>query len=121
MTNIFGERLKKLRKEKGLTQGQLVDMVNQKYGTAINRTTISKWENGTQETSMSFVVMFADFFNVTLDYINGTQNNSNKNSVSDKDIMFALFGGDENITPEMYEEVKRFAQYVKDREKSSKD
>lgn len=78
MTNIFGERLKKLRKENGLTQSELVEKVNEKYGTAINRTTISKWENGTQEASMSFVVALANFFQVSLDYINGAEDENKK-------------------------------------------
>lgn len=73
MTHIFGKKLKELRKAKGLTQQELVDTVNSKYGTAINRTTISKWENGTQEAGMSFVLIFADFFGVSLDYINGDE------------------------------------------------
>lgn len=75
MTHVFGNKLRELRKSKGLTQQELVDIVNAKYGTAINRTTISKWENGTQEASMSFVVIFADFFGVSLDYINGEEKN----------------------------------------------
>lgn len=69
MAHIFGKKLKELRKAKGLTQQELVDTVNSKYGTAINRTTISKWENGTQEAGMGFVLIFADFFGVSLDYI----------------------------------------------------
>lgn len=36
-------------------------------------------------------------------------------SVSDEEIKFALFGGDGEITDEMYEEVKRFAEFVKQR------
>ena len=35
---------------------------------------------------------------------------------TDEDIKFALFNGADNITDEMYEEVKRFAEYVKQRE-----
>lgn len=73
MTHTFGKKLRELRKAKGLTQQELVDTVNTKYGTAINRTTISKWENGTQESGMSFVLIFADFFGVSLDYINGDE------------------------------------------------
>lgn len=36
-------------------------------------------------------------------------------SVSDDDIKFALFGGDGDITDEMYEEVEDFAEYIKKR------
>lgn len=41
-------------------------------------------------------------------------------SVSDDDIKFALFGGDGEITDEMYDEVKRFAAYIKQREAGKK-
>ena len=40
---------------------------------------------------------------------------SGERSVSDDDIKFALFGGDGEITDEMYDEVKRFAEFVKQR------
>ena len=36
-----------------------------------------------------------------------------------EDIKFALFGGDMEITDEMYEEVKQFAAFVKARAKKS--
>ena len=36
--------------------------------------------------------------------------------VTDEDIKFALFNGADGITDEMYEEVKRFAQFIKERE-----
>lgn len=37
-------------------------------------------------------------------------------TVTDEDIKFALFGGDGEITDSMYEEVKRFAAFLKQRE-----
>ncbi len=37
-----------------------------------------------------------------------------------KELRFALFGGYEDVTDEMYEEVLRFAEYVKDRESKKK-
>ncbi len=36
--------------------------------------------------------------------------------IRDEDIKFALFGGDAEITDAQFEEVKRFAQFVKMRE-----
>ena len=36
-----------------------------------------------------------------------------RSAVTDEDIKFALFGGDGEITDEMYEEVKRFAAFIK--------
>ena len=37
-----------------------------------------------------------------------------------KELRFALFGGYEDVTDDMYEEVLRFAEYVKDREARKK-
>lgn len=45
---------------------------------------------------------------------------SGKCSVTDDEIKFALFGGDGEITDAMYEEVRNFAAYVKQREASKK-
>lgn len=39
---------------------------------------------------------------------------------TDAEIKFALFGGDQEITDAQFEEVKRFAQYVKERESRDK-
>ena len=40
-----------------------------------------------------------------------------RRAVTDEDIKFALFGGDGEITDEMYEEVKQFAAYLKQKKK----
>lgn len=39
-------------------------------------------------------------------------------TVSDEDIMFALFNGADDITDEMFEEVKRFAQFIQERDRN---
>ena len=38
-----------------------------------------------------------------------------KPMVTDQDLMFALFGDDENITKDDLEDVKRFAQFIKEK------
>lgn len=42
-------------------------------------------------------------------------------AVNDDDIKFALFGGDGEITDDMYDEVRRFAAFVKQREEQKKE
>ena len=63
----------------------------------------------------------ADYLGVGLSCLLGDENNApaaeGRRSVSDEDIKFALFGGDGEITDEMYEEVKRFAAYLKEKRK----
>ena len=68
----------------------------------------------------------AEYFGVTVGYLLSTEETKKapaqkgERSVSDDDIKFALFGGDGDITDEMYEEVKRFAKLVKLREEAEK-
>ena len=55
----------------------------------------------------------ADYFGVSVDYLLGKTDQKEKSpSVSDEEIKFALFGGGE-ITDEMWAEVKRYAEFVK--------
>ncbi len=65
------------------------------------------------------IQQLAAYFNVTTDYLLGNEN-KNAPSVSDEDIKFALFKGTEEITDEMYEEVKAFAKFVKEREQEKR-
>jgi len=67
----------------------------------------------------------ADYFDVSLDYLTGEETEkapteSGERRVTDADIQFALFGGADEITDAMYEEVKKFAAYIKQREGYSK-
>lgn len=65
----FGKRLKTLRKEKSLTQEQLVNTVNNNFGFRINKGMISKWENDKEDASMSYIIALAKYFDVSLDYL----------------------------------------------------
>ena len=64
----------------------------------------------------------ADYLGVTLSALLGEEENNapsadSRRRVTDEDIKFALFGGDGEITDEMYAEVKRFAAYLKEKRK----
>ena len=66
--NSFGRRLKELRLEHNISQrklGQILGVVNQ---------TISFWELGTREPDLDTLVLIANYFNVTLDYLVGINN-----------------------------------------------
>jgi len=68
----------------------------------------------------------AEYFGVSLDYLTGeetekTPDDEVERRFNDGEIMFALSrGGEEEITDEMYEEVKRFAAYIAQREADKK-
>lgn len=64
----FGERLKDLRIEKGLTQQQLA----QQIGNA--QSAIVYWETNKQEPSISVLKKLCLFFDVSADYLLGLEN-----------------------------------------------
>jgi len=77
----------------------------------------SNYENGAREPSHDTLVKLADYFNVTVDYILGRADNTDEPEEENENIKVALFGGEGEVTDEMWDEVKRFAEFVKLREK----
>lgn len=61
----FHERLKELREEKNLTQQQLAEILS------VHQTSITNWENGTNETDFATLIKLAKFFDVATDYLLG--------------------------------------------------
>lgn len=68
----FGERLRAIRKESGYSMDQLCENFN-KFQTSIrlNKSTISRYENGTQEPMLSTVAALAKFFHISAMYLTG--------------------------------------------------
>lgn len=62
---IFIERLKELRTEKGLSQAQLAKE------TGLGKTAICYWEIGKRVPSATAIITLAKYFNVTTDYLLG--------------------------------------------------
>lgn len=84
----------------------------------LNRSAVAKWKSGGKPNG-STAAKLAEYFGVTTDYLLGQSDEKTpaevQRVVSDDDIKFALFGGDGEITDEMYEEVKKFAAFLKQR------
>lgn len=68
--NTFGEKIKYLRQEKGLTQKQMADSLS------ITVSTLSHWECGYQEPAFSFLKVLCSFFDVEADYLIGLKTES---------------------------------------------
>ena len=108
------ENLKAVREKKRVSQQEVADYLG------ITRQAYSHYEVGRRKPDYETLLKLAEFYGVSvLDLLEAEKAPTveGERTVSDDDIKFALFGGDGEITDEMYEEVKRFAAYVKDREK----
>lgn len=67
MKSCFGDRLKELRQERGLTQQQLA--ANLEYQIAQN--TIAVWELKKASPKAEAIILLAQYFGVTADYLLG--------------------------------------------------
>ena len=65
MENKFKDILKELRLEKGMGQVQLAKELG------VSKGVISLWENGLREPTMSSLIVIADYFGVTIDFLVG--------------------------------------------------
>lgn len=93
--------------------------------TGVSRGSLTDLKSGRKKSlSIETIAKIAEYFKVTTDYlITGNEQNSPNlsNKTNDNDIKFALFNGSEDITDEMFEEVKQFAEMVKLREEAKKN
>ena len=58
---VLGEKLKRLRKSRGLSQEQLAAELN------VSRQSISKWELGESKPEIENLIALSEFFNVSID------------------------------------------------------
>ena len=90
----------------------------------LNRSAVNKWKAGGKPNGTT-AAKLAEYFGVTTDYLLGQSEEkipgAKSRAVSEEEIKFALFGGDGEITDAMYDEVKQFAAFVKQREAGKKE
>ncbi len=66
-------RLKELREKRGVSQLKLAMDLN------MNQNSISRYENGVRECDYATLIAFANYFNVSIDYILEQTDNPNRN------------------------------------------
>lgn len=64
----IGNRIKELRKEKGMTQTQLAEKLN------MTKSIVSAYETDVKSPSYNSLIKISEIFNVTTDYLLGTEN-----------------------------------------------
>lgn len=65
---IFAQNLRDLRESVGIGQVRLANDIG------VSKGIISLWENGKREPTLSYLVLLAKYFNVTIDYLVGLEN-----------------------------------------------
>lgn len=114
----FGEKLRAAREKSGMTQQQVADIMQ------IDKSTYCGYETGKRQPDVQKIKQLSQIFGVSGDELLETgytkTPTDGERSVSDDYIKFALFGGEGEITDAMYEEVRQFAEFVKNREAQKK-
>lgn len=64
---LFSERLRELRIEKQISQSELTKILG------VSQRSISRWETGYREPDYEMLEQLADFFDVTMGYLLGTE------------------------------------------------
>ncbi len=107
----FGEKIKKLRQERGWNQEYVAQKLN------ISIPALSRYESGTYEPkSMSIISDFAKLYDVTTDYLLGLALEYDE---SVKDIRMASYNGVdvEGLSDKDIEEIKQFVEFVRNKNK----
>ncbi|WP_418620115.1 helix-turn-helix domain-containing protein [Streptococcus sp.] len=79
--NTVKNRLKELRKNKGLTQSELANIINNELSSKekpISKMIISNWENNKNRIKIERARQLANYFDVSVDYLLGYDTDPNK-------------------------------------------
>lgn len=109
---MFSERLKELRKSKGLTQIQFANEFNIANGT------IGMWESGKREPDFATIQKIADFFGVTVDYLLGrseekTPAKTGEREITLDDFTYAFYEESKDLPEEKKRMLLEMAKFMK--------
>ena len=69
VTMDIGNKIRVLREQKGLSQQDLADLINEGFGTSLKRNSISDYEKGKTEPKTSILKRIVDIFDTTFEYL----------------------------------------------------
>lgn len=116
----FGEKLRNAREKCGMTQQQVADAMQ------IDKSTYCGYETGKRQPDVQKIKMLSQILGVSGDELLETgyekaSTSEGEREVSNYDLKVALFGGDSEVTDEMWEEAVFAAQMIKERYRRKKE
>ncbi len=107
----LGDRLKKLREEKGLSQIELARALN------ISNVMLSRYEKNKRSPDYETLNKLADYYGVSTDYLLGRIDIRNHEALLASDPKMQY----ESLPPEIFEHLKIVARYFIEEERIKKD
>ena len=108
-STILRDRIKEICKQRGITQKHLCDVLSKAPNFLGN-----VWV-GKDSIDDSELAIIAKELHTTPEYLKGetdTPDAPDKKQIDISDVKVALFGGDKEVTDEMWDEVKSFVEFV---------
>lgn len=114
------ERLKEIMSRRNLRQVDILELCKPfcaEYGVKLGKNDLSQYISGKSAPKPNKLFILSKALGVSGAWLMGfddyEENQNKKQEDTEKDLKVALFGGDGEVTDEMWEEVKKFAQYIK--------
>lgn len=107
---VFSENLRYYMESRNKDRNQVCKDLDIKY------TTFTDWYNGNKYPRIDKIELLANYFSIQKSDLIEKHNHQDKESQMIETAKVALFGGKNEVTDEMWEEVVNFAKYIEARE-----
>ena len=97
---ITAERIKQLRKKKGVSQAELAELIGVKTNT------VSTWERGTRKPDFEALNLLSNYFEVSFEYILGSSDKEEARVVPTQDELDELALS--ALADELYDNVRKY-------------
>ena len=95
------ERIKQLRKKKGISQSELAELIG------VKNNTVSTWERGTRKPDFEALNLLSNYFEVSFEYILGSSDKEEARVVPTQDELDELALS--ALADELYDHVKKYS------------
>lgn len=102
---MFSVQLKQLRRSRNMSQSELAERLS------VSQQTVAKWESGQVFPKLPMLTRLSQIFGISVDSLVGQAQ-----AVTENDVIAALFGEVNELTTEMYEDVKKYVEFLKIKE-----
>ena len=96
------ERIKQLRKKKGISQSELAEVIG------VKNNTVSTWERGTRKPDFEVLNLLSDYFEVSFEYILGSSDKEKARVKPTEEELDQLALS--ALADELYDNVKKYCQ-----------
>ena len=96
------ERIKQLRKKKGISQSELAEVIG------VKNNTVSTWERGTRKPDFEALNLLSDYFEVSFEYILGSSDKEEARVKPTQDELDQLALS--ALADDLYDNMKKYSQ-----------